>query len=314
MLLNISDYLQINYYKIYNSKVKTDIKIASLSDIHISRLVLENKTAYLNYRLEIEQPDYICLIGDIIDSPKELKNKDKQNQTTEFVEKSSKIAPTIMVLGNHDFISRNKYLSKYAKKYWKSLTYINNFYLLNNSYYKDDNIFIMGCKQTKNYYSNLEKEEDTNLLYSRLIKNEELYKNLPTAKPTIGLFHSPEYIKNEKIVNLLSDYDLLMSGHYHGGCFPLGLGNIIPGNRGLISPKKTLLPKTPARGITTLNTDTKLIVNSGITTIQDSAPKYMQPFNHLFYQEMDIITLTNNKEIFPYQLTRKKVYTKKKNY
>ncbi len=314
MIINFSDYLQTNYYKIYNNKVKEDIKIASISDLHISRLILQNKTKYLSYKLEREQPNYIFFLGDIIDSPKELKNEEKEKQTRTLIESASLIAPTIMILGNHDFVSNNKRLSTYAKRYWKELTYINNFYLLNNSYYKDNNIFIMGYKQTKNYYLNEKRKEDTILLYNQLVKKEELYKNLPTAKPKIGLFHSPEYTNNEKIIELLKDYDLLISGHYHGGCFPFGLGNIIRGNKGIISPKKTLFPNTPARGIKNLNGNTNLIVNSGITTIQDSAPKYMHPFNNLFYQEMDIITLTNDKEAFPYQITREKTYTKRKKY
>ena len=102
-----SDILKIRNSIIYNSKVRNNIKIACIGDIHISRLVGEKDIKNISVSLYNSNPDYICLLGDLIDSPDELTKKDRINNLKNLVKDSSSIAPTFIILGSHDFIDEN---------------------------------------------------------------------------------------------------------------------------------------------------------------------------------------------------------------
>ena len=308
-----SDYMKIHYTTMYNRNAKEDIKIAFLGDLHISKLVNKEKTEYLNYQLQRQQPDYICYLGDIVDTPQELKKEDKKEQLISVIEGSSKIAPTFAILGSHDFANEScePPVEEENKDFWEHLSSINNFHLLVDSTYFDGKIFIMGYKQKMDCYYNLVKEhkEDLNAFYQDLSKRKELLENLPYNVPKIGLLHSPEYARSTDNINLLKEYDLLVSGHYHNGCIPAVLDDMYQGDKGLISPKKQLFPSY-ARGLQMLPTRSQLLVNGGITKIQDCAPKVLQPLNSLCYQDLDIVTLTNDMDYLPPERVSEKVYTK----
>ena len=77
----------------------------------------------------------------------------------------------------------------------------------------------------------------------------------------------------DKNAQLLNEYDLLIGGHDHDGCVPLGIGNF---RKGIISPRKEILPND-VRGFRTLNTGTDMLISGGIVKIQDCAPKIIHP-------------------------------------
>ena len=54
-------------YNINNNKIKKDIKIAILSDIHYSDTFKLKRMNQILKKLEQNNPDYICISGDIID-------------------------------------------------------------------------------------------------------------------------------------------------------------------------------------------------------------------------------------------------------
>ena len=302
-------YLQVRDLKIYNKKVKNSFKLVALGDLHISKLVDNRKLDPIKFQLDSEKADYHVFLGDLIDTPKELNKNDKKRELIDLIKVSANMAPTMIILGSHDYVieEKDKKIISYIREYWEDVDNIDNVYLLNNSYFKDNNVMFMGYIQTFDYYYNMEKSHYENLeaFYDDFITYPELYKNLPKDVVNIGLIHSPEYAKLKKNIELLKEYDLLIGGHTHDGCIPFGIGNF---RWGLISPKKEFFPKD-VRGFRTLDTGTDLLINGGIVKIQNCAPTILHPLNHLCPMQMDTITFTCEEQ--ETGISKKLIYTKK---
>ena len=307
----VDHYLQIRDITLYNKNVKNDFKVVALGDIHLSKSVDKIKITAIKKQIKEEKADYNVFLGDFVSTPKELENKEIQEQLLDLIESSAVVAPTMIILGNHDFINKNKdknnkYSIENNKAFWEKVTSINNVYLLDNKLYQDNQVLFMGYKETLKYYYNNESYEDLEVFFNDFKSYPKLYKNLPKDIIKIGLIHSPEYAKLEKNNMLLRDYDLLISGHNHDGCIPFGFGNF---TFGIISPKKKIFPKE-ARGYRVLNTGTSLLISGGITKIQECAPKVLHPFNHLCPMQMDTITFTNKLD--HYKISKRVINIKNK--
>lgn len=306
-----SDILKIRDIIIYNSNVKSDIKIASVGDSHISKLVGQDDVDLISQSLYDENPNYICLLGDLIDSPEELEKYDKVEELKRLVKNSASIAPTLIVLGSHDFIDEHtENFDDVIDKtdVWTDINKISNVQILNDEVYQNNEIVIAGYRQKREVYYNLMKEnkEDSQAYYDDFIKYENLYKNLPTDLPKILLTHSPEPIQDKINIDLLRDYDVILTGHYHNACVPAFLDNIwLPKNGGLITPRKNLLPKQ-ARGVVELETGTCLIYSGGWVKLQDCAPKLIQPLDKLCNRQMDVTILSSDPEINGIEISNRK--------
>lgn len=310
MHLIADHYLQIRDIKLFNEKVKSKFKIVALGDIHLSRLVDEKKLEPIKYQLDQEQPNYIVFLGDLVDTPKELENTERRQQLLNMIKTAASIAPTMIILGNHDYIEEqafDQFIISFNKDFWNEVASIVNVHLLINDIYKDDQVLFMGYLQTLDYYLGKKNSHCENLeaFYGDLSKHPELYQSLSNDTLNIGLIHSPEYAKLTKNIELLKDYDLLIGGHDHDGCMPFGIGNF---RRGIISPKKELFPKE-VRGYRELETGTGLLISGGIVKIQDCAPRILHPLNHLCPMQMETITYTTDEQ--EKGMSRRLVYTRK---
>ena len=312
-MMKSSDILKIRDSVMYNSNVKNDIKIAGLGDIHLSNLVGQKDVDFISQTLYEENPDYICMLGDLIDTPRILENDKKVNELMTLIKNSASIAPTLIVLGSHDFVF--KVDDGYEDFFdllgiWNDVDEVPNAHVLNDKIYQDDKVFIAGYRQKDEVYHSplAKKHEDYLAYYNDLVVRENLYDNLPCGVPKIFLTHSPEPIHDNPNAWLLNEYDLILTGHYHNGCVPEILDDIwISKNGGIINPKKRLLPKY-ARGIVKLETGTYLIYNGGWVKIQECAPRVLQPLDSLCNRQMDMVTLTSNEKIEePVVKSRKKV-------
>ncbi len=307
MILIPDHQLQIRNTKIYSPKIKDPFKLVALGDTHVSEMMEKTKLYPVQLQIEKENPDYIALVGDIVDAPSQLQHTYVQKKIIEFVKAAAEVAPVFIVLGSHDYVDHKnqKDIYFYQRHFWEDIIgTIDNVHLLYNDTYQDQQAFFMGYWQTLDYYYNPNDVRHENLekFHEDFIKYPELYQHLPEDTVRIALIHSPEFAKLEKNRQLIKDYDLLISGHMHDGCVPLGVGNF---TTGLISPKKEFFPKQ-ARGVFTLDTDTNVIVSGGIMKISDCAPKILHWANHLCPMQMDSITFTPGKE--PIEITKTKVY------
>ena len=305
MKINQSRWLKITERTFYNKNVKKDLKVVFLSDLHLSKKVSFLTLNFIKEQLKKEKPNYVCFLGDLVDQPCYLNDEIISNWLFEFISEIAKMAKVMIVLGNHDLWGKNKQIV-YNKKYWQKIQNINNVYLLNNEKYQDDEIFFMGYLQEFSYYEEMKKKPSFNYFYNFLKNESKFYKNLPKNKIKIGLFHSPEFYQDKRIIELLKNYDLLLAGHCHEGCLPFFLDNL-SGNRGIIAPNSKLFPKL-VRGLYKLSTNTKLVISGGITKIQEVAPKFFYIFNFFCYRHMDVLIFSNLKKEIEYEEKVKKIY------
>lgn len=289
MRLYVDDYLQVRYVNLYNKKVRQDIKILAIGDVHISDMVSFKKIEKLKSQILNEKADYIVFVGDLIDRVEEIKNNDSFSKLNDLLKCSVSVAPTFVILGNHDYIQRETHNS-HLEGIRKVIKDISGVILLDNDIYYDDKIWFMGYTETKEYY--VKKEYDFKVFYDDFKSHDLLYKKVDTKLPTIALIHSPEFSNDEKCMELLKDYDLIICGHTHDGCVPFGFGNF---KRGIISPKKTFFPKN-VRGLRKIGNN-YILITGGIVKIQKCAHKLLHPFNHLCPMQMDVITLSNKKNV-----------------
>lgn len=274
---------------IYNNKVINDINIIHISDIHFNSNTKEKKLNKLKNEILKQNPNYIVITGDTLDRPLETKHHNIKFLIN-FLKDLTKKHKVLMSLGNHDIFIKEDFT------FFNNLK-MNNLYILNNNYYKDDSIYISGFTLPTNYYYNLEREESEEALLEHLNSNNKLINNLPTDIPKIALIHSPIKLTEEKVIDLLKEYDLLLSGHTHSGLVPKILNKILKPNQGIIAPRKTLFPKI-ARGKIEINKNNKLItivINGGITKLGEKSAHLLSKLNFVFNTDINKITITNKK-------------------
>ena len=289
MRLFIDDYLQARYVTLYNEKVTRDLKFMVIGDVHISDMVSLKKLEMIKKQIIQERADYYLFVGDLIDDVDNIGNSDLLYKVNDLLSCASKVAPTFVILGNHDYIQKKTKESN-IEGISNVIKGIDGVTLLDNDIYYDNNVWLMGYTETKKYYH--AKKYDFEEFYEDFKKHEKLYKNVRKDLPTLALVHSPEFSNDDKCANLFKDYDLILCGHTHDGCIPFGFGNF---KRGLISPKKTFFPKN-VRGFRKLDNN-YILITGGVTKIQKCAPKILHPFNHLCPVQIDVVLLSNKKDV-----------------
>lgn len=206
----------INNYSITSNKVEKPVKIALITDLHNANFgndkIISEKVAETN-------PDIIAVVGDIIDE----RNADIQH-TINALKPLPDIAPTYFVLGNHD---------TYCPSYNEFITAITE----NGIVFLDDQITDITVKGSKislygmTAYSNGEFETPA---YTKLMDDfctRDSYKIL--------LCHYPEYTYYffERDKYYVYDFDLMLSGHTHGGAVQ------IPFLGGFYAPEQGFFPR-----------------------------------------------------------------------
>lgn len=270
------------------------LRVAAIGDIHLSRLVGMNDVVQILELLKEVKSDYICLLGDLIDSPTVLYDSRKVDELLYLVEECSKIAPTMIVLGNHDFINQEILGFPSVLKdmnIWNELDSIKDVHFLNNTTYTDGNVFFGGYLQPReSYFVEGEKyQRDAGPLYDDLKKQRVLLNDLPSDMVRVLLTHSLEYLGDTRIKELLVPaYNLVLGGHDHNGCVPTLIDGFWPGNGGIISPKKQLFPKQ-VRGIVKADSCLYYVYSGGWSKITACAPSALQFLNFFCDPQIDII-------------------------
>lgn len=150
--------------------------------------------------------------------------------------------------------------------------------MLRNTNYETKDINFIGYEVNYKYY-----EEDN---YDGVTKDINNVVKHVKDKYNVLLVHTPSVILDNEMDKLkLKKIDLILCGHTHGGLMP----DIIPGHRGIISPKKGIL-KNNMRGCYKINRST-LIISNGIMKL--SYKSHLTYFNDLY--NMDIVNILGKK-------------------
>lgn len=224
-------YYENNVFDITNisirCKVNEKIRVVHISDLHSKQFGKNNNR--LNKVIMSQKPDVIFATGDMIDSS--LKDMDK---TINFLVELNKVIPVVYIPGNNEM--RTEKIEEILKKFGDG-----NVIALNNQikelYLNKNKIYILGLAERKQdeggiFYNKI----NSKYLYSNY---EELFEKLERGDGTkIVLSHYPE---NFKAVGEYSyskyNFDIMFSGHAHGGQF------ILPFIGGLFAPGQGILPK-----------------------------------------------------------------------
>ena len=265
-------------------------KIAILSDIHYYVGYNQKTFDKLLKQIKNNNPDYITIVGDILDST----NVSDLTQLQNFLTNISQIAKTIVVIGNHDEKQgeMNKWSQGKNEQIINLLTSIDNIHLLRDETYTKNNITFYGIDLSYNYY---EKDYETYDSFCNELKNKKC--NIPENTYNITLIHTPiniyKYIKNNPN-HKLSNSDLILSGHMHNGCLPYCISNIInkifKSSRSIISPNKKLFPKYAQGRIY----ERDGYIYEGVTKLSHST-KVFNKLDFLYHKQVAFITIEKEK-------------------
>ena len=276
---------------IYNSNAKKDITIVHISDIHFSTNTNVNRLNRISRYINNIKADYIMITGDTLDDPLVVKDDNKIRELVVFLTDIAKNTKVFISLGNHDIVYNNGYI------FFNKLNDLYNIYVLNNTSYEDDFIYIAGFTIPTEYYYNISMCESTEVLLDYLDKQDKIINKLPNKKIKIALIHSPIRLTDKEVLKKLHEYDIMLCGHTHGGMVPSILKFLFKDNYGLISPTKNLFPSV-AKGKIEKEINNKkitIIINEAITKLSLKSGKILSHLNIFWRISVNKIIIMKRK-------------------
>ena len=216
-------------FDVSSDRIESPMVIAQISDYH----GCERYRDQVLQILKDERPDVIAITGDFIDE-----HHDDEDFAAGLAEEFCRIAPTYYVTGNHELmIDIDPFLQR--------LEGIGVTVLRKGSADLSGNIRLTGVNDPY-FYSDLSADPAEVL--------DRVLQDLPVDRDryNVLLSHRPEAFA----VYRDAGYDLVLSGHTHGGQFRL------PFFGGLAAPNQGLFPKYDAGAFT--ESGTTMIVSRGI--------------------------------------------------
>ena len=304
-------------YRFYNENAKHPISLFLIGDVHFSHKVSSKKLRAITAQARKNNPNYILITGDLIDSLDDFDNNSQRKRLASWLEQLGQVAPTFISFGNHDFYRKNPehrnifsrkrhWFSERNQQYIDTINSINNIQLLDNQSYEDKNIYIFGFTQSPEYYQFDRDDnygstllhpgnEDLDIMLSDLASiDQQLISNLPKHKIKIALIHSPVHLNEPEVIAKLYEFDFFISGHTHSGVVPPIINDFWRSDRGLIAPGKKLFP----HGARTIirNPDDKSIILGAVSTVQASA-KPVTFMNGIFPVNIATLELSRNEPL-----------------
>lgn len=248
--------IELTGYKYRSPKIPEDFdgfRIVQISDMH--NCVYGQEADELIRLVKINKPDIIVITGDSYDS-----RRRQYFDALDIIKKLSSVSPIYYVTGNHEELSpdiKEKFLYE-IKSFGVNI--------LNNETKEikkgSSSVFVSGVCDYARFIVEagliqkaIEKEMECEETEAVKDKFRKMLSKFAESKPdgfNILLSHRPEmidsYVENK--------YDLVFSGHAHGGQF------IIPPIGAIYSPGQGFLPKY-SEGAHTFG-DTTMIVSRGL--------------------------------------------------
>ncbi len=244
--------MKVTKYDIFTDKINTDLKIACVSDVH-GRQVPD-----AIYAVKKIKPDIILLAGDILEVSTDYMEQRNKN-SLHFLKQMAGIAPCFYCFGNHEVYyshahKNQSHVSDGARRK-QHIEEIEGFgiHIVNNIFEELGNALIGGvvCGYDKDP-DILAKTPDMEFLNS--------FDEMKGLK--ILICHYPHYY--ERFLKNTS-FDLIVSGHAHGGQWRIF-------GRGVYAPHQGLFPKYTS-GIY----DNRFIISRGACNNEALIPRFFNP-------------------------------------
>ena len=275
--------IKTNY--VYNKNGNNKV-IFHMADIHFSNITKDSLFRKILDKVYLVKPDYIMITGDLIDSPEITKDRIRIKKFVNFLSCMGEVSKVLISIGNHDAYNEDDL------KFFKKINELKNIYVLDNSKYVDDYIYVYGVTLPNEYYYNVSGRENSDIFLKILKKNYRMISGLPDNLIKICLCHSPMCLMNSNIQESLKEFDLLLSGHMHNGMVP-PLIDKFGGHWGLINPPKELFPRI-CRGRIRLRNN-ELIITPGVTKLSIKSARAISNLNFIYNIDIDKIILTCKK-------------------
>lgn len=239
----LNDRLTVRYYEIESNEINHNVRIAFIADLH-SWFYGEEQGSLLRC-IDDQQPDIILFGGDIVD------DQLPQENAIIVLKSSAEKYPCYYVSGNHEYWSGKigdikKMIEGYGVVVLEG---------------QSETVTINGQALNICGVDDAEIGEDN---YIQQIADAESQTD-PTLF-TIFMAHRPEYIDTY----LRYDFDLILSGHAHGGLWRLpGIVN------GFFAPNQGYFPKY-AGGAYEFD-EKSFIVSRGLSKTTASIPRVFNP-------------------------------------
>ncbi len=249
--------MKITQYKIDTPKINRSLNIACVADLH------GRKSDAVIEALRAASPDVILLAGDILEVSNTYMQKRNEN-AMRFLENVVKIAPTYYCFGNHEI-----YYSHTPKE-------INRVPNMDMEVETLRAVRELGIRIINDSFEAMTEAGNDSVLIGGLVCGMDMNPALETDKPNLEflnaydreesfkilLCHYPhyydEYLKN-------TSFDLILSGHAHGGQWRFF-------GQGIYSPHQGLFPKYTS-GIY----DGRFIISRGAVNNSWPIPRIFNP-------------------------------------
>lgn len=174
------------------------LKVVHFSDLHYNRAIDKKKVNNIVKEINLINADIVVFTGDLIDKDMVISDNDYSFLTNALKNIKSKYGK-FAVLGNHDFIKKDKVIKVFNESDFK---YLENDYEVIISK-NNEKIYMMGLGNVTNNLDNINELADK-------VKETDGYK--------IVLLHEPDISDDVmKYINV----NLILGGHSHNGQFRL---------------------------------------------------------------------------------------------
>src|SRR5574344_643230 len=251
-------------------------RLVLIIDIHYDFNYNDGRCKVLLKKIKALVPDYILVAGDLLDEAYVADTKPVK-AINQFLWHLNSVAPTIICLGNHDIVSKAHKKEEVNQQKWLNILMAKGIKVVdNNHYYQTDHFTIYGFNPSHYYYRHR---------HQKLYLNEYLALNrkLKTGY-NILLTHNSMPINSPKVLPYFKKYNLILSGHTHGGL----VSSHLKGHWGLISPSKTLFPQA-VRGLIKYD-KMSLIITPGIIKLPKTS-SFLHYFNDWYPMSITYIEL-----------------------
>lgn len=235
-----------------DKKLEKPLRVVLVSDVHAGNLPLMSGKINFNSTLKgikkMRKIDFFAFCGDFLNNAQSWRGTPAEKHFVEFTQELAKIAPVILVRGNHDIFEGDER----TEENYQKLEKLENIILLDNKQMKLLGIKITGFTPRHEVYDLGKHGEMAQKISVQDFKKEHFW--FDEEDFNLILTHSPYNITNK---TMLRDYpeifekgDVILSGHLHNGLMPSGNFEFITRYFNKLKPKNKL-QKFWARNIDT---------------------------------------------------------------